>query len=162
LNVHPDRKDIIIGGHKRVEQWKKLGNKSAPCNEVSLTEDKEKKLNLRLNKNGGSFDYELVKDMMTLEELIEIGFRDSDFSPMLSDYENKLDQIGREPIYPIMPKFDEKYSSVVVFCKTEIDFNWIANFLELEKKKDYKSSNLGLCRVIDVKQLQEKIEKLRK
>ena len=37
VNVHPDRKDIIIGGHQRSKVWQKLGNETIPTVELSLT-----------------------------------------------------------------------------------------------------------------------------
>ena len=42
INVNPDRKDIIIGGHQRLKVWGKLGNKEIDCVELNLSEEKER------------------------------------------------------------------------------------------------------------------------
>jgi DNA modification methylase len=74
VNTHPERKNIIIGGHQRVKVWESMGNTEVDCTELSLTLDREKELNIRLNKNTGSFDEELLKEYFKYEELIEYGF----------------------------------------------------------------------------------------
>jgi hypothetical protein len=76
VNVHPDRKDIIIGGHQRSKVWQKLGNETIPTVELSLTYDQEKELNVRLNKNTGQFDMDMLKDHFETDDLIEWGFTD--------------------------------------------------------------------------------------
>jgi DNA modification methylase len=76
VNVHEDRKDIIIGGHQRSKVWQKLGNDTIPTVELSLTLDQEKELNVRLNKNTGQFDMEMLKDHFETDDLIEWGFTD--------------------------------------------------------------------------------------
>jgi len=76
VNVHEDRKDIIIGGHQRSKVWQKLGNETIPTVELSLTLDQEKELNVRLNKNTGQFDMEMLKDHFETDDLIDWGFTD--------------------------------------------------------------------------------------
>jgi len=74
ININKERKNIVIGGHQRLRVWADLGNTEIDCNELDLTLDKERELNIRLNKNGGSFDDELVKEFFDYEELTEWGF----------------------------------------------------------------------------------------
>ena len=74
ININKERKNIVIGGHQRLKVWADLGNTEIDCNELDLTLDKERELNIRLNKNGGSFDDELVKEYFDYEELTEWGF----------------------------------------------------------------------------------------
>ena len=74
ININKERKNIVIGGHQRLRVWADLGNTEIDCNELDLTLDKERELNIRLNKNGGSFDDELVKEYFDFEELTEWGF----------------------------------------------------------------------------------------
>ena len=76
VNVHEDRKDIIIGGHQRSKVWQKLGNETIPTVELSLTLDQEKELNVRLNKNTGQFDMDMLKDHFETDDLIDWGFTD--------------------------------------------------------------------------------------
>lgn len=74
VNMHKDRKNIIIGGHQRVKVAKKLGYKEVPTVELKLTLDKEKELNIRLNKNTGEFDEDLLTEFFEVEELLDWGF----------------------------------------------------------------------------------------
>ncbi len=58
ININQDRKNILVGGHQRLRIAKKLGFKSVPCVEVNLSFEKERELNVRLNKNVGSWDFD--------------------------------------------------------------------------------------------------------
>jgi DNA modification methylase len=63
LNGAENRKNVCIGGHFRLHIAKKLGYKEVPVVYVNIPElEKEKELNLRLNKNTGSFDLELLAE----------------------------------------------------------------------------------------------------
>lgn len=61
VNNAPNRKGIIIGGNFRFFIAKKLGMKTVPVVHVTISDlKKEKELNLRLNKNTGEFDFDLL------------------------------------------------------------------------------------------------------
>ncbi len=63
VNSAKKRKNIVVGGHFRLRIAKDLGYKQLPVVYVDLPNVKqEKELNLRLNKNSGSFDYNLLAD----------------------------------------------------------------------------------------------------
>src|SRR3989338_3607021 len=63
INSAPGREGIIIGGHMRMRAAKELGWKEVPVVKLSIPDiQKEKELNLRLNKNTGEFDLELLAD----------------------------------------------------------------------------------------------------
>ena len=78
VNQHKDRKDIIIGGHQRARIWKELGNTTIPTVEEKLPLDKEKELNVRLNKNVGEFDFDMLANNFEIEDLKDWGFGDED------------------------------------------------------------------------------------
>lgn len=60
-NSAPSRKQVIIGGHFRWEIAKELGYKTVPVVYIDIPDlEKEKELNLRLNKNTGEFDWDLL------------------------------------------------------------------------------------------------------
>ena len=81
VNMHPDRKNIIIGGHQRIKAAKALGWKEFPCVEVNLAIEQEKELNIRLNKNTGDFDFELLEQNFDVSDLVDWGFDEDDFDP---------------------------------------------------------------------------------
>jgi len=73
-NSAKGREHVLIGGHFRLEVAKSLGFTEVPVVYVSITDlEKEKELNLRLNKNTGEFDLEKLK-AFNLDLLVDIGF----------------------------------------------------------------------------------------
>lgn len=61
VNSAPKRKGVVIGGHFRLSVIKKLGFKEVPVVHINIPDiEKEKELNIRLNKNTGEFDWDLL------------------------------------------------------------------------------------------------------
>ena len=87
VNINNERKNIIIGGHQRVKVWEAMDNKEVDCIELNLTYDKERELNIRLNKNTGGWDDDLLKEFFDYEELTEWRFTPDE----LFDQEEKTD-----------------------------------------------------------------------
>lgn len=80
VNGASKRKNIVIGGHFRLEVGKRLGIEKVPVVYVNIPNlQKEKELNLRLNRNTGEWDFELLKSF-NVELLLDVGFDDSDLS----------------------------------------------------------------------------------
>lgn len=80
VNGAKGRKNIVIGGHFRLKIAKDLGYTEVPVVYIDLPEiEREKELNLRLNKNVGAWDYELLKDF-DIGVLMDVGFDDADLS----------------------------------------------------------------------------------
>jgi hypothetical protein len=92
VNNHPERENIVIGGHFRLSICKDLGYLEVPVVYVSLSLDKEKELNIRLNKNQGEFDYDLLKNF-DLSLLEDIGFTGDDLSNI---WDNEVELLGEE------------------------------------------------------------------
>lgn len=78
VNDAPGRENIVIGGHFRLKVAKDLGFTELPVVYVTIPElEREKELNLRLNKNLGEWDLDLLKEF---DEAIlaDIGFTSED------------------------------------------------------------------------------------
>lgn len=79
-NSAVNRKNIVIGGHFRLEIAKQLGFTEVPVVYVNIPDiEKEKELNLRLNRNTGDWNFELLKNF-DIEMLMDIGFDNNDLS----------------------------------------------------------------------------------
>ena len=78
VNQHPDRLNILVGGHQRVKVWQDMGNKTVPAVFVSLTKEKERELNIRLNRNNGSWSWEMLEANFSPNELTQWGFTEKD------------------------------------------------------------------------------------
>lgn len=72
------RNNIIVGGHMRVQAWKQLGNTTAPVVFVDLDEHEERKLNVILNSQAISGQYDELK----LAELLETFKVDDDYDAL--------------------------------------------------------------------------------
>ncbi|MFH1769204.1 MAG: ParB N-terminal domain-containing protein, partial [Parcubacteria group bacterium] len=101
-NSTPERKNVVIGGHFRLKVAKELGYKEVPVVYVSISDiEREKELNLRLNKNIGEFDLDLLAafDESVLEE---IGFSSEELddvfgiedNPEEFDIQKELDKLN--------------------------------------------------------------------
>ncbi len=78
VNKTASRKNIIIGGHFRYEVARRLKIEKMPVVYINIPDiKKEKELNLRLNRNTGEWDYDLLQAFDT-DLLLDIGFDDTD------------------------------------------------------------------------------------
>lgn len=74
VNGAKDRKNIVIGGHFRLKIARDLGFKEVPVVYLDIPDEvKERELNLRLNKNQGDWDYELLSEFDE-SLLADVGF----------------------------------------------------------------------------------------
>ncbi len=90
VNKFIDRKNVVIGGHFRLEVCKELNHKTVPVVYVYLPKEKEKELNLRLNKNQGEFDWDLLSKYNETE-LFDIGF-DSEALDIIFEEDEREEQ----------------------------------------------------------------------
>ena len=87
VNKNKDREDIIIGGHQRIKVAKDLNIEKVPTVELDLTYDKERELNIRLNKNSGEWDYDVLANGFEMDELMEWGFNEDELVGFAPDEE---------------------------------------------------------------------------
>ena len=75
ININPDRQNVVVGGHQRLRILRELGAEKVPTVSVNLSEEDERELNVRLNKNGGDWDMDLLSNF-DIVDLKEWGFKD--------------------------------------------------------------------------------------
>ena len=68
----------IIGGHQRYKICKELEYKEIGCIIVDLDKEQERELNIRLNKNTGEFDMDILANEFDIDELVDWGFKHID------------------------------------------------------------------------------------
>lgn len=120
VNSHEDRKNIVIGGHQRLRIWSELGNEMIPCVFVSCDLEKEKQLNIRLNKNGGQWDWDLLANNFNPEDLVDWGF---DPDEVLQDLLDE-DEEDEEPTEVFSEYIGESHNYVVLTFDNDVD--WLA------------------------------------
>ena len=104
VNIHPTRKNILVGGHQRLQVIIDMGLKTAPCVEVNLDEKQEKELNIRFNKNHGQWNYDNLANFFDVDNLVDWGFdsKELNFSNVaqlnetMSAVDNEFDGEGND------------------------------------------------------------------
>ena len=100
-NSAPRREQIVIGGHFRLKVAKELGYTEVPVVYLNIPDiEKEKELNIRLNKNLGEFDFDILKSFSETF-LADIGFSSEDLdrifevedTPEMFDLEKELKKL---------------------------------------------------------------------
>jgi len=94
VNMHPDRKNIIVGGHQRVQILKELKKKTIQCVEVCLDEEKERELNIRLNKNNASWDMDVLANEFDVDDLMDWGFQEFELGIFDGNDDDEIDELA--------------------------------------------------------------------
>ncbi len=106
VNSAPKRRGVVIGGNFRTAVFKQLGIKECPVVWVNVPDlKKEKELCVRLNKNTGAFDWDLLADFGE-DFLADLGFSseelddvfDIDETPELFDLQKELKKLQIDKI----------------------------------------------------------------
>lgn len=97
----------VVGGHFRLRELTKLGYKEIDCVVVDLNEDDEKELNIRLNANTGSWDFDRLANEWDAVQLNEWGLD-------IPDYENTIDKQLNDLSDKIKSEF-----RIEIICKDE-------------------------------------------
>jgi len=118
VNINSQRKDIIISGHQRLKACISLGMKNVPTIELDLTLEKEKELNVRMNKSGGKFDKDLLQEHFNYDDLLEYGFQSYEVSEdedvnLEEFFEENTEEIKEENNTIILEYTDEEYKKVI-------------------------------------------------
>lgn len=159
VNVHPDRMNIIVGGHQRTRIAKSLGYEEMPCVEVSLPIDKEKELNVRLSKNTASIDSALLALHFDREMLFDIGFLESELTATKSEFQEEFEKYDNSNcVHPIVPRFSEKHGAVIILFDNETDEVYLETVLGIGKMQSYKNQAVGKTSIISVEQFKNAIE----
>jgi DNA modification methylase len=90
VNQHPERLNVVVGGHQRLEAAKALDIKEVPVVHVNMPKNKEHMLNIALNKISGDWDeerlYEMLKELNEQKEDITLtGFDELTFDEMQAE-----------------------------------------------------------------------------
>lgn len=75
VNCAGNRKNIIIGGHQRFFVAQEMNLESVPVYFVNIPEiEREKELNIRLNRNVGEWNWDILQNNFDLSGLLSYGF----------------------------------------------------------------------------------------
>ena len=109
------RTDRIVGGHQRIKILAELGYMVVDVSVVDLSEEKEKALNLALNKTGGNWDLKKLEVVFEDLKLTDLDFEMTGFSDIevnqLGRYMNE-DQDGS-------PQLGDLEYQIIINCENE-------------------------------------------
>ena len=120
VNTHPDRHGVVVGGHQRLSIVKGLLTKKVMCVEVTLNLEEEKELNIRLNRNGGDFDFDMLANNFDQDDLLDYGFESFDFDmdldigKILDSDQKEHEKPKEEKVKPINLSYDSQTRETVV------------------------------------------------
>ena len=137
VNKNSERKNVIIGGHQRVNVARQIGIKSIPCIELDLSIEKEKELNVRLNKNNGEWDWDLLANNFDEKDLIDWGFEHYELG-IGKENPNDVEEYWQD-----MPEYDNKditaKRKILINFKNDEDANKFAKLIDQKITKKTKS-----------------------
>tara|TARA_R110002012_G_scaffold280279_1_gene468762 strand:- start:1042 stop:1638 length:597 start_codon:yes stop_codon:yes gene_type:complete len=125
VNTHKERKNILVGGHQRLKIAKELSYSEVPCVEIELTPDKEKELNVRLNKNTGQWNWDSLANYFDAGELLEWGFTNEDLDFFDKDYGDDFE----------LPNGDKEPFQQMSFTLSDDQVEIVQSALNKAKKK---------------------------
>lgn len=146
VNSAKERYNIIIGGHFRVKVARDLGITEVPVLYVDLPEvEDEQELNLRLNKNVGQWDWDLLANLNE-QMLLKVGFEQSEINKLF-----KGDDFN--PDIEFTQELMEEQNYVVLYFNNEVDWLHLQSLYPLRNVKALDSKDgfekIGVGRVVD-------------
>ena len=135
---------VVLGGNQRLRACKEAGLKKIPIIKASeLTEAEQNEFIIKDNVGFGVWDNDILIADWDNQKLADWGLN-------VMTEENTMEEIDtmNEPLYPITPKYDEKYTAIVILVKNETNLTYLQNMFNIEKSKSYKKKDVGMSYVI--------------
>jgi hypothetical protein len=139
---------ILLAGHQRCKALVQLGRGDELVDvrvpNRQLTDQEFKEYNIASNAIKGDWVDEILRDHFSDVDLNDFGISLSEMEELHEKATAKVET----PEMPIVAKFSEKYDAFIIVATNEIDANHIAELLQCEKEKSYKSETMGMTRVL--------------
>ena len=102
----------VIGGHQRLKICKELKHIEIDCVVLDISKEEERELNIRLNKNTGEFDMDILANEFDIDELVDCGFKHIDLGinvdKIQEDLSDKIDLQYKIEVEVMSEKEQEK------------------------------------------------------
>jgi hypothetical protein len=98
------------------------------------------------------WDEEELGDVLKLIGAVP-GFNDNEVEALLAKLAPP--EKVEDPTFPLVPRLNEHYDYVLIFCENETDWNWLQTKLELRREKSYKSDAVAVSHVLTASRFQE-------
>ena len=127
INVNPKRKNYVVGGHQRLKIARLLNISKVPCVQLNLTEQQEKELNVRLNKNMGTWDWDKLANEFDVAELLDWGFTEKDLTAFDDNYDDSFE----------LPSDEKSPYKQITFTLTDEQHEVVQAALKKAKENDF-------------------------
>lgn len=156
-----DGKYIVVCGNLRLRACRELGMfTELPCKVLS-EKTKPKKLREYAAKDNVSFgenDMDIIENEWDRNELQDWGY---EFAPekKKDEFKERFDAITDDTaLYPLIPKYDEKYELFIIQSANEVDSNWLRERLGMQRMRSYKTGKVSKSNVVDIKDVRNALE----
>jgi hypothetical protein len=153
-----DADGTLLSGHQRCQTFRDYGFGDLEIDVRvavrKLTDDELKEVMIIENHHAGEFDLQLLHDQFA--EFVDLDDYGISLDELEKQIKESLPMETAAPEMPIVPKYSEKYSAVIIVIENSIDENFVRESLGLGDTKDYKTSNMGPSYILTAKQFQEK------
>jgi len=157
---YDDGRFVVVCGNLRLRACRELGYTELPC-KVLDEKTKPKKLREYATKDNVSFgenDMDIMQNEWDKTELQDWGI---EFAPEkeTDEFKERFDSITDDTaLYPLIPKYDEKYELFIIQSANEVDSNWLRERLGMQRMRSYKTGKVSKSNVIDIKDVRNAIE----
>lgn len=156
-----DGKYVVVCGNLRLRACKELGYKTVPC-KVLPADTPAKKLREYASKDNINYG-ENDKDIIANEwakyqsELANWGMEFEQPKPK-DKFRERFEAMDNDSaVYPLIPKYDEKYELFIIQSSNEVDSNWLREVLDMQHMRSYKTGKVSKSNVISIQDFREAI-----
>ena len=129
-----NKNNTVIGGHQRLKICKELKYIEIDCVVLDLSKEEERELNIRLNKNTGNFDMDILANEFDIDELTDWGFKHIDLDINIDKLDDSftLDDSDKKPFQQITFTLADKQAELIrnkiKDIKDTEEYNYIETF----------------------------------
>ena len=129
-----NKDNTVIGGHQRLKICKELKHIDIDCVVLDLSKEDERELNIRLNKSGGEWDFDILANQFDIEELKDWGFKEIELGLNIDKLDDSftLDDSDKSPFQQITFTLADKQAELIRDKIKEIkdteEYNYIETF----------------------------------
>lgn len=129
-----NKNNTVIGGHQRLKICKELKHIEIDCVVLDLSKEEERELNIRLNKNSGEFDMDILANEFDIDELVDWGFKHIDIGLNIDKLDDSfnLDDSDKKPFQQITFTLSDKQAELIRGKIKEIketeEYNYVETF----------------------------------
>ena len=126
--------NVVVGGHQRLKICKELKHTEIDCVVLDLSKEQERELNIRLNKNTGDFDLDILANEFDIDELVDWGFKHIDIGLNIDKLDDtfELDDSDKSPFQQITFTLADKQAELIrnkiKDIKATEEYNYIETF----------------------------------